>query len=100
MNASSASGLCATWMTRGAAAVTSVRAQNVGEQMGRSGTLDRVGLGKAGGDVAPGEMQQPDVVARIVIEGRELTVGSEGHREEEPDAIGLTSFRQSHHAVE
>ena len=50
--------------------------------------------------VAPRQVQDADVVARIEIERRQLGVGAEGHRQEEADAVLDAALGEADDAVE
>ena len=74
--------------------------QHEPEEVGRRAREDGVGLGECGGGVAAGELQQPDVVAGIVVERRQLLVSPDGHGEEEAHAILLVGLSEDHDPVE
>src|SRR5437016_3702175 len=76
------------------------RPQHEAVEVRRHRPEDRVGLSQRPRPVAPRQVQDADVVARIEIERRQLGVGAEGHRQEEADAVLDAALGEADDAVE
>src|SRR5215831_11423589 len=59
-------------------------AQDIGEQVRRHRMADRIGLGECAGRIIPGQLQEADVEVGVERQRRELLVGPDRHRQEEP----------------
>src|SRR5438132_1075746 len=76
------------------------RPQHEAVEVRRHRPEDRVGLSQRPRPVAPRQVQDADIVARIEIERRQLGVGAEGHRREEADAVLDAALGEADDAVE